>query len=277
LTVGDILFGSSIAVAIAVMCLMLRVAVEAERGQRTNRRLARTQQSAPLVASVISNTPLIVVCIAVLVLASPALAIATVVCVLVIRYSWAKYQRIASDRQYLRDLPLCLDAVARNMRAGGGLVNSFDEVGQESASLPARDLALVAQRVKAGVGLSTSLRQWSASRDFNDVRRVSSSLCLAMESGAAHAQVIDGVAMGLRQAQAASANAKVHSTQARASALVLTALPLLFTGPMLLIDPSVRNFLLHSGLGQITLLVGLLLDGAGAWWMARMIRKATSL
>ena len=63
------------------------------------------------------------------------------------------------------------------------------------------------------------------------------------------------------------------STQARVSALVMIAAPVVFAVGAVQLDPRVGAFF-ASGPGALCVLAGLGLDLAGACWMARIVRAA---
>jgi Flp pilus assembly protein TadB len=65
--------------------------------------------------------------------------------------------------------------------------------------------------------------------------------------------------------------AQAYAAQSRASAVVLAALPLVLSGPMLLFNHSARIFMLHTPLGVALLVSGLALDLAGVRWMSALI------
>jgi tight adherence protein B len=62
------------------------------------------------------------------------------------------------------------------------------------------------------------------------------------------------------------------TSQARASTVMLAALPFVSAGLVGLIEPGVWTFLFGTGLGGICLAVAVALDVAGVAWMAAMIR-----
>lgn len=175
--------------------------------------------------------------------------------------------------RYEQAVPLALDNLARSLRSGSGVDSALVEVSHRPGPVAA-DFAAMVNELRLGASMTDALAGWSRRRPLPSVRLAAAALILVLRTGGAPAQALDGVAATVRQSLNARETAHTHATQSRASAWVLTALPLAVTGPMVAFDPSVRAFLLGSTAGAIILVVGLALDAMGAWWMHRLIRGA---
>lgn len=121
-------------------------------------------------------------------------------------------------------------------------------------------------------GLVTALERWAVARPLPGVRLAAAALALAVEVGGGGARALDGVALTLRQRQAAAGEVRALATQARLSAVVLTLAPLAFAAVASVSDPRAAAILLRSPVGQGCLALGLSLDALGAAWMARVTR-----
>ncbi len=95
----------------------------------------------------------------------------------------------------------------------------------------------------------------------------------ALALGGPVAATLDTGAALLRERSTARAEAQAHSSQARLSARVLTAVPLVFAGWSLLASPSFRAALTSTP-GLVAALVGGMLNLAGWWWMRHIVTKA---
>jgi len=92
--------------------------------------------------------------------------------------------------------------------------------------------------------------------------------------GGASPLAIDRTAATLRQRAADRDERRVHAAQARLSAHVLTALPLLMLAALLATDPDVRSTI-GSPLGSACVVAGLLANIAGWLWMQRLVSADT--
>lgn len=177
-------------------------------------------------------------------------------------------------RRYQRELPEVMEHVAGGIRSGAGLLIAIENAAETLTGPVARDMAIIGAEVRHGRSLEQALIGWAARVKSQEVRLVASSLSLAHRSGAAHGRVIDAVVQTLRRSMNASAIARTHATQSRASAWALSLMPIVFTGTMAVADSNVRAFLFDTWPGVTVLAVGLLLDGLGALWMARLVQRA---
>ena len=179
-----------------------------------------------------------------------------------------------ADARLQAALPAALEAVARSLRSGAGLRAAIREAGAATPGVLGVDLTHVARTAEA-VGIVAALEAWAEARPLPGVRLAVAALCLGAETGGAQARAIDGVAVTLRQRLSVAAEARALASQARASAAVIALSPLVFCGLTSATDSRVAAFLFRSGAGAAVLTAGLVLDIAGALWMARLTRSVT--
>jgi tight adherence protein B len=176
------------------------------------------------------------------------------------------------ERRYGHTLPLALDAVARSLRAGHSLRRALADAGAATSGAVVGDLLDVVATADAGRPLTVALDRWAERRPRPDVLLVVAALGLAADTGAASAHAVEGVASTLRRRLAATAEAHSLGAQARASAVVLVAAPVAMAGVSLVSGGAAAGFLLGTPAGIACLVGGLVLDGAGGYWMARLTR-----
>jgi tight adherence protein B len=181
--------------------------------------------------------------------------------------------RTRAHRRYAAALPLALEQIAAHLRGGG-------TVGQGVAALAggdgplAADLRRVQARADLGMGLADALAAWPAERDVEDVRAVAGSLAVAETLGGRSAHALDGLAASLRDRLGAAAEARSLSAQARLSALVVGASPLVYLVLSALVDPGSVGLLVRTGAGRLCLGLGLLLEVVAVFWMRRILASA---
>lgn len=98
-------------------------------------------------------------------------------------------------------------------------------------------------------------------------------IAAAHELGGPVALALDAASALLRERSAIRAEAHAHAAQARLSARVLTAVPLVFIGWSLATSASFRAAVLGSA-GAVSVALGALCNLAGWQWMQRIIRRA---
>jgi tight adherence protein B len=89
--------------------------------------------------------------------------------------------------------------------------------------------------------------------------------------GGPSAAAIDRAAALLRQRAADHEERASHAAQARLSAHVMTALPLLMLAVLVATDDDVRS-VAASSVGAACIAAGLVLNAIGWWWMRRIVR-----
>ncbi|MEU9990105.1 type II secretion system F family protein [Streptomyces sp. NPDC048045] len=100
---------------------------------------------------------------------------------------------------------------------------------------------------------------------------------VAVDQGAGLAAGLDRLEGALRAERDQRADLRAQLAGARATALLLAALPALglLLGSAMGADPL--RVLLHSGAGLGCLVAGALFEGAGMWWAARIVRGAEAV
>lgn len=176
-------------------------------------------------------------------------------------------------RRRTAQLPLALDAVAASVRGGASLRRALHDAAGVGPPL-GPELAELARRAEAGMGLPEVVAEWTDDLDHPSARLAGASLVVAATLGGPGADALDGAATSLRERAAIDAEAAALAVQARLSAAVLTAAPVVFALLLTSVDPASARFLLTTPVGLACLAAGGALDAAGAAWMARIVRGA---
>lgn len=171
-------------------------------------------------------------------------------------------------------LPELVEHVGRGLRAGhdlrGAVLVAADVVGGPHG----RALGAAVGRIDGGAGWADALEGWHHAHPRRPVQLVVGALVVAEEAGGRAGPALDGVAATLRARAAVADEARALAGQARASAAVLVGLPVVVAVGGAAADRRVAATLLGTpwGLGCIALAV--VLDGAGALWMQRIVSGA---
>jgi tight adherence protein B len=170
-------------------------------------------------------------------------------------------------------LPDLLERVAGELRAGGAPLAAMAEAadGPDLPEALAADVAGLVERAE-DYGLESALVSWAAERPLPAVAAVAAALTVAGGAGGPAAPALEGLAGGLRDRQDAAAEVAALSAQARMSALVVGAAPVLSLGLSVLADPRVGSTLVSTGPGFSCLMAGAALEAVAALWMRRIVR-----
>jgi len=176
-----------------------------------------------------------------------------------------------STRQADATLPELLEQAGRALRSGVDLVPALAQAATAVGGPHGQQVRSAAGRVAGGAPLAVALAPWADDHPRRAVRLVVAALEVAVDGGGARARALDGVAATLRDQAALADEIRALASQARASAAVLVALPVVFGVVGSAADPRLAHTLLGTAPGVACVAGALVLDLAGAWWMHRIV------
>lgn len=169
------------------------------------------------------------------------------------------------ERSESLDVVDVAERIARDVRSGASLRSAVEHAAGTAPGL----LGEVADALVRQAPLRDAL---SAHRPTHDERDL---LVHALTLGAAHpevaSQVLDRTATVVRERRAWRLERRAQAAQARASARVLTLLPLAFAGWGALSSDSVRDAYASSPATTAVALVGVVLNLVGWLWMRHVV------
>jgi tight adherence protein B len=188
------------------------------------------------------------------------------------RLAWRRRATALIDRRRRAQLPEALERMAAALRTGSSLPQALAEASRGTPEPLGPELERLAGQATRGQPVLAVLDGWTAQHPDRGTRLAAVALALATGLGAAPARALDGVAATLRERLELAGERHALATQARASAVVLSAAPPAFAALLTLSDPEASRFLLQTPPGWSCIAVGVGLDIAGALWMARLTR-----
>jgi tight adherence protein B len=234
----------------------------------TDAGVARSATSVPPVAVVAAaaGTAVAVLAIGPVALAFAALGLAVTPALA------RRHRRARAVAQRRSQLPSALEELAIALRSGSSLPVALGEAGRATSDPLGPELEALALGAGRGQPMAAVLDDWTRRHDDPGTRLAATALILANAVGVASARAVHGVAATLRERLELSAERRALASQARTSAVVLSAAPLLFALLLGVSDGAAGRFLLQSRAGWACLAAGIGLDAVGAWWMARLTR-----
>lgn len=169
-----------------------------------------------------------------------------------------------------------IERVASELRAGGTIATAIAGVARGDGPLAA-DFARIDARVRLGASVTDALAAWARERPLPGVALAAGAFSLCATVGGRCADALDGLAASLRDRRGVAAEARALSTQARGSAVVIGATPLLYLAWSVLVDRRAVDAVFATATGRVCLAVGLALECLGAWWMHRIVKAGSVL
>ena len=163
-------------------------------------------------------------------------------------------------------LPGLVDELIRSLQSGATLSGALVEAASVGGPL-AEDLSSVAEDLDSGAPVGVALGRWEERRPGTRVGQLVAAVGLALTTGGEPARLLGAVAESIRDELEVADEAQALATQARASAAVVALAPVGFA---VFVAPVRSGGFLGSGAGILVVVVGLLLDALGLWWMWRL-------
>ena len=202
---------------------------------------------------------------------SPVLLLVGLTSAVLGRVAFRQRERRRAQRSVGAALVPVLDELARGLR--GGLTPAVALAGAIDAEFPE------AVAVGRGVGdhersappeLEVQLERWQHRASSPTVDEVAAQLRLGQRLSGLHPEFVTAVSQMVMEQRQLGDEIDAQSSQARASAVVMTVAPLLFFAALVLTDERASRLMLRTSLGAVLLTVGLSLDVAAYVWMRRI-------
>lgn len=186
-------------------------------------------------------------------------------------FGWFEARRRAA---LYRQFPDALGMIVRAVRVGLPVTEAMRNVGREMQAPTSTEFTRLSEQLAIGQGLETVLLEMAGSAGLAEYQFFATVLILQGQTGGSLAEMLDNLADIIRKRVALRLRAHALSAEAKTSAAVLAALPLLALLALLFIAPDYARLLFVDSGGQkvLALAIGLLLSGALV--MREIIRRS---
>jgi tight adherence protein B len=174
--------------------------------------------------------------------------------------------------RFAEQLPDALDLVRSALQAGHGLIAAFQVVSETFSDPVAQEFRYVVDEVRLGLPLRDALYNMGARVDDPNVPILVVGILTAQEVGGNMAEVIENITHTVRERERLSREVRVMTAQGRLSGMVLTSLPFLVGGSMLLLTPDYFQPMLKNTLGHYMLAYALISIMLGYLVVRRLVR-----
>lgn len=178
--------------------------------------------------------------------------------------------RVAADRMSDRELARFGDSLARELRSGAAMADAFCHAARRSSARTARALSAEVGAIERGDRWNAVLAEWSGRSGSVGVSMFATTLAIAHDTGTGAAGAVERCAVAVRDRVELREEVRALTAQVRASALLVTALPLVALAGLGALDPRVIRFF-GTGPGVVAGGLGVALETAGWLWMRRLI------
>lgn len=176
----------------------------------------------------------------------------------------------AMANRFMTQLPEALDTIIRGVRSGLPVIECIGTVGEEFADPIGGYFKSMAERVSLGEPLDGALWRTARVIDRPEMDFLAIAIAIQIETGGSLTEALGNLADLLRQRQRMKLKVKAISSEAKASALIIGALPFVMLGLLTLMNPAYTMPLFTDPRGQMMLMAGLGSISVGAFVMWRM-------
>jgi tight adherence protein B len=169
-------------------------------------------------------------------------------------------------------LPDALDLVRAALQAGHGLMAAMSVVAEEFPDPVAQEFRDVTEEVRLGRPLREALDSLAERVGNPDLALLEVGILTAQDIGGNLAEVLDKISHTIRERFKIERELKTLTAQGRMSSHVITALPFLVGGAMVVLNPAYLTPILHTKTGWYMLTYAAVSLLAGHFMIRRIIR-----
>ena len=174
---------------------------------------------------------------------------------------------------FAEQLPDNIDVLAGALRSGHSLIGAMGVMVEGAAEPSQSEFRRVMQDEQLGVPMDEAIMVMAERMANEDLEQVALVTRLSREAGGNTAEVLDRVVANIRGKQELRRLVKVLTAQGKLARWILTALPVVLAGWILVINPSWLDPLWNTTLGNIALVMWVVLLLIGSF----MLKKITEI
>lgn len=174
--------------------------------------------------------------------------------------------------KFLKLFPEAIDLIVRGLKSGLPVTESMINVGNEIQDPVGIEFRRVTDGIRVGKSMEESLWATSARLDLPEFKFFVISLAIQRETGGNLAETLGNLSDILRKRHQAKLKIKALSSEAKASAIIIGALPFIMFFLLNVVKAGYTDPLLYDPRGQFMLAGAIIWLSMGVLAMAKMVR-----
>ncbi|WP_448580143.1 type II secretion system F family protein [Thermaurantiacus sp.] len=170
-------------------------------------------------------------------------------------------------------LPDAIGLMVRGIRAGVPVAEAVADVGREFPQPIGREFRAAHEQVRLGQPLESALWSVATRAQIPEMNFLCVTIAVQRETGGNLAETLSHLEQMIRKRAALQLKIRALSSEARASALIIGALPLLMAGALFVMAPDYVAPLVETGAGRLLLATAIACLGVGALVMTHIVRS----
>ncbi len=181
--------------------------------------------------------------------------------------------RIIKGRQkkFLADLPDALEAMTRLLRAGMPVSEAIKMVAREFTGPIGEEMSRIFDQQKIGVPLPEAVLDCSRRIPLPEVQMFATAIAIQSQTGSSLSEILDGLAKVIRSRFRLRRKVQALSSEAKSSAAIIGALPVLVGLGLYFMNPEYIGVLFYEKAGKFLLAGAVFWMACGVFVMKQMI------
>lgn len=185
--------------------------------------------------------------------------------------------RNAYREKLLTQLPDAMSMIVRSLKAGIPVNEAIRAIARESPEPTRREFGQVAAEQAIGVALEASLLNLHKRTGLREYGFFAVTIALQQQTGGSLTETLENLADVVRKRVQTAQRGRALAGQARASAIILTAIPFVAVAALAVLNPGYLRFYIEHDKGPTVAAVAFTLLGLGILTMRMMIRRSLAV
>jgi tight adherence protein B len=174
-------------------------------------------------------------------------------------------------RQFEDQFPQAMDLIASSLRAGHAFTTGVSMVGDEVPDPTGAEFRLLYDQQNFGMPLPEALKSFARRVPLLDARFFITAVLTQREAGGNLAEVLDNLSTLIRERSRVKRQVRVASAHGRITGWVLSLMPPMLAGIMLMVAPDTMQDFAADPIGVRMIIVALVLQVVGTLAIRRII------
>ncbi len=176
----------------------------------------------------------------------------------------------------LNQFPDALALIVRAVRVGIPVLRAIRNVSRDAPAPTCDVFARLVNQISIGVALDDAVQEMAEHSGLSEYGFFATAISLQMQTGGGLSETLENLADVIRRRVALKARGLALASEARTSAAVLAALPVVSGTAIWSLNPDYIGMLFQPGMGRMLLSLAILSMGCGLLTMRTLIRRSLS-
>jgi len=191
---------------------------------------------------------------------------------LLLPHLWLGMMINRRNHKFLTQFPEAIDQIVRGVRSGLPVGEAMKSIATELADPVAGEFQAVVDKIRLGQDMDEALWSVAARLQIPEFNFLVISMGVQRETGGNLAETLENLSDIIRRRHQMQQKVRAMASEARASAWIVGALPVLLFGAMMLLNPEYGSALFTDPRGKMLLGAAICTEAFGIFVMSRMAK-----